>query len=90
MVAELQVKNRSAIAAVPNDPALSVQGLDVRFGAQSVLSNVQMDLKDGCYACLLGESGSGKSTLLAAIAGLIKPRAGSIRLRGQNVFSIHK
>lgn len=87
MVAELQVKNRSAIAAVPNEPALSVQGLNVRFGAQTVLSNVRMDLEDGRYACLLGESGSGKSTLLAAIAGLIKPQAGSIRLRGQNVFT---
>ena len=57
MVAELQVKNRPTIAAVPNEPALSVQGLNVRFGAQTVLSNVQMDLEDGRYACLLGESG---------------------------------
>ncbi len=87
MAAELQVQPLTQIRSVPKAPALSVQGLDVRFGTQAVLKQVNLDLEDGRYACLLGESGSGKSTLLAAIAGLIKPQAGSIRLHGQAVFS---
>ncbi len=49
------------------------------------LENVNIDIKDGEFVCLLGPSGCGKSTLLNIIAGLIKPDSGEIILNGKAV-----
>ena len=50
-----------------------------------ILSGLNLSLKEGEIACLLGKSGCGKSTLLKAIAGLITPKSGSIELHGKLV-----
>jgi len=39
----------------------------------------------GGITCVVGPNGAGKSTLLATISGLLRPRLGSIRLRGENL-----
>ena len=43
-----------------------------------VLDDVNLELKDNEIVGLLGRSGSGKSTLLRAIAGLLRPTAGTV------------
>ncbi|MEC3952585.1 nitrate/sulfonate/bicarbonate ABC transporter ATP-binding protein [Nocardia sp. CDC153] len=47
----------------------------------AVLSDVRMELREGEIVALLGKSGSGKSTLMRIIAGLVRPSAGTARLR---------
>ena len=48
------------------------------------------DLSAGArsFILILGRSGSGKSTLLAMLAGLIRPTAGTVRIRGQEISSL--
>ncbi|MCE0767620.1 ATP-binding cassette domain-containing protein [Pseudonocardia kujensis] len=61
---------------------LSVRDLSVRFGAASVLRNVDLEVEPGDVIGLVGPNGSGKSTTLRAICGLIVPSAGSIEVDG--------
>lgn len=47
-----------------------------------VLSDLNLEIKQGAYEALMGPSGSGKSTLLNLVAGLDLPTAGSVRVAG--------
>src|SRR2546427_4276529 len=60
--------------------ALTVEGIDCYYGEAQVLHGVSLRLKPAQMLCLLGRNGAGKTTTLKAIMGLVRPRAGSIRL----------
>jgi lipoprotein-releasing system ATP-binding protein len=57
-------------------------------GPLSVLSNVDLSLKPGDAAAIMGPSGSGKSTLLYILGALEPPTAGTVALDGNNPFSL--
>jgi len=48
-----------------------------------VLQDINLDIKDGEFTCLLGPSGCGKSTLLNLIAGLDSPTSGALKIDGE-------
>ncbi len=50
-----------------------------------VLENINLEVGDGEFVCLLGPSGCGKSTLLSAMAGFLKPSTGEISIDGEIV-----
>jgi branched-chain amino acid transport system ATP-binding protein len=62
---------------------LSASHLSVWYGATEVLRDVSFDVPNGKVVALLGGNGSGKTTILNTLTGLIKPRAGSISLAGE-------
>lgn len=62
------------------EPVLSVRGLEVRYGATCALRGVDLEASRGEIHAVVGENGAGKSTLLRAIAGFIRPDAGSIEV----------
>jgi ABC-type nitrate/sulfonate/bicarbonate transport system ATPase subunit len=51
----------------------------------SVLEDVNLNVSEGEFLCLLGPSGCGKSTLLSTIAGFLTPTSGQIRIDGEVV-----
>lgn len=57
---------------------LRVEGLSVRYGAATVLDNVDIEVSDGQVVAVLGPSGCGKTTLLRAIAGLEPAAKGAV------------
>jgi branched-chain amino acid transport system ATP-binding protein len=67
------------------DCMLSVNGLEVRYGAALALSDVSLDLVEGSVLAILGANGAGKSTLARACSGLVPSAAGTIKLAGQDV-----
>ncbi len=59
-------------------PLLSCKGLSKAFGAQTLFSNITMNLHSGDRAGLIGPNGSGKSTLLKIFCGLAECDSGDI------------
>ena len=64
---------------------LEVRGLDVLYGNVQALWQVSFDVAEGEIVTVIGANGAGKSTTLKTLAGLIKPRAGTILLAGRDV-----
>jgi NitT/TauT family transport system ATP-binding protein len=50
-----------------------------------VLEDINLEVGDGEFLCLLGPSGCGKSTLLSAIAGFLSPTSGEVKIDGEIV-----
>ncbi|REM25956.1 ATP-binding cassette domain-containing protein, partial [Mycobacterium tuberculosis] len=57
-------------------------------GTLDILQDIDFTLGARETAAIVGASGSGKSTLLSIIAGLDTPTRGTVRLAGQDIFSI--
>ena len=67
---------------------LSVSNLWTGYGGTIVNRNVSLTLDEGEIVTILGPNGAGKSTLLRAIAGLVKPRGGTVAFDGQDVTDL--
>ncbi len=63
-------------------PPLEVRGLTVAYLDAPVLQDVNWSVAPGRLVGIVGPNGAGKSTLLKAALGLVRPRAGTIRLFG--------
>jgi ABC-type branched-subunit amino acid transport system ATPase component len=72
-------------AAAAPAPVLEVEKLTAGYGAAPVIDGVSVVARRGAITAIVGPNGAGKSTLLKAIAGLIRPSAGSVRVRGVDV-----
>ena len=66
--------------------ALSIRGVGVAFATRSgpyrALQEIDLEVEDGEFVCLIGHSGCGKSTLLNLVAGLLRPTEGAIDCAG--------
>ena len=67
---------------------LEIRDLEVGYGDVRVLSGVTLSVQPGEIVALLGPNGAGKTTLLKAIAGLLRPRAGAIRWKGEDLSRV--
>jgi heme exporter protein A len=59
-------------------PSLRVEGLSLARGGRVLFENLSFAVLSGGYAELRGANGAGKTSLLRALAGFLKPRAGTI------------
>lgn len=69
---------------------LDCKGLDVRFRKKRVLVDLDLHLADGATTVLLGGNGAGKSTLLRVLLGVLRPRAGTVRIFGKDPLRAHR
>ena len=67
---------------------LELRDLRHDYAGRTVLEVPAWDVPAGEAALVLGPSGSGKSTLLAAIAGLLLPTAGRVRIAGEEITAL--
>lgn len=73
---------RRAGSLAPDD-AVTLSGVSKRFGARTVLDNVELGIARGSFVAIVGRSGCGKSTLLRLVAGLEQPSSGALVTRGE-------
>lgn len=65
--------------------AVSLRGLEKRFGAVTAVAGIDLDIRDGEFFSMLGPSGSGKTTVLRMIAGFEAPTSGRVLLGDRDV-----
>ena len=73
------------MTAGPVTPRLTVRGVVAGWDGPPVVNGVDLEATGGEIVAVLGENGSGKSTLLAVVAGLLRPRRGTVHLDGARV-----
>lgn len=68
-----------------DDIILSVKGISKSFGGLKALAGVGFDINRGEVYGIIGPNGSGKTTLINCITGFIKPNAGKVLFKGQDI-----
>ncbi|MCT9000072.1 ABC transporter ATP-binding protein [Chelativorans intermedius] len=71
-----------------DDIILQAEGVTVRFGTNTVLENLSLDVYRGEILGFVGASGTGKSVLLRTILGLVPKASGTIRMFGRNLAEL--
>jgi branched-chain amino acid transport system ATP-binding protein len=64
---------------------LEADGLELAYGEVSACRDIGFHVEENEIVTLIGANGAGKSTTLRAVAGVLFPRAGTIRFRGQDI-----
>lgn len=67
------------------DVVIEITDLVKRFGDQTVLDGVNMEVHQGEIVVVMGGSGCGKSTLLRHMVGSLQPNAGTVQILGQDL-----
>ena len=69
-------------------PFLSVQNIDASYGDMQALWDVSLEIHEGEIVALIGPNGAGKTTLMRTIAGLHKPKGGSVQLASTSLHAL--
>jgi len=67
---------------------LEVRGIDVFYGNVQALWGVSFDVTEGQIVTVIGANGAGKSTTLKTLAGLMKPKTGTVLFGGRDVAGL--
>jgi len=67
---------------------LSLERIDVYYGAIHALRDISLTVDSGEVVTLLGANGAGKSTTLRAITGLLTPKNGRVKFEGEDVTGL--
>jgi phospholipid/cholesterol/gamma-HCH transport system ATP-binding protein len=71
-----------------SEPVIQTKELIKRFGTQTVLKGVNLDVMKGETMVVMGGSGCGKSTILRMMIGSLMPTSGSVELFGQDLATL--
>jgi branched-chain amino acid transport system ATP-binding protein len=70
------------------DPLLVCRGLTKAFGGMVAVHDVGFEVPRGSIVGLIGPNGAGKTTVLNLISGVVRPDAGTVRLRGREITGL--
>lgn len=64
---------------------LEISNLAVNYGVIAALHGISFSIRQGDIVTLIGANGAGKTTTLRTISGLLRPKSGAIRYRGEDI-----
>ena len=67
---------------------LEVKDIVTAYGKIEALKGVSLSVSEAKITCLLGPNGAGKTTLMMTVAGILRPRAGSITFKGHEIAGL--
>jgi branched-chain amino acid transport system ATP-binding protein len=76
------------VSPVPQAPLLQIDDLHVAYGHVHAVRGVSLSVPEGRIVTLIGPNGAGKTSILSALAGLVRPRSGTVRLDGNDVTGL--
>ena len=68
-----------------SEPLLAMEEVVAGYGGGDVLRGVTFGVPEGAITCVVGPNGAGKSTVMRVISGLLRPRLGTVTLRGEKL-----
>ena len=71
--------NSAADMSRKSSTILATDGLTKRFGGQTAVDDVSLEVTTGGITGVIGPNGAGKSTLLGLVAGALRPDSGTVR-----------
>ncbi|EAR51098.1 multiple sugar-binding transport ATP-binding [Oceanicola granulosus HTCC2516] len=69
--------------------SVTFEKITKRFGSFTACENLDLEIRDGEFVCLLGPSGCGKTTTLRMMAGLETPTSGRVLIGDRDVTAVH-
>jgi spermidine/putrescine ABC transporter ATP-binding subunit len=72
----------------PGPAGIELRAVVKRYGMQTALRGLDLEIRDGEFFCLLGPSGCGKTTTLNLIGGFVAPSEGEIWIRGRRIDTL--
>jgi len=84
----LGARGPSETKCTPHDlgePLITVRDLTLARGRTQVLHGIDLDIRRGEFVAIVGPNGAGKTSLLQAIAGVVRPPLGTVRIGGRDV-----
>lgn len=67
---------------------LKVTGIETYYGKIQALKGVSLEVEQGKVVTILGANGAGKTTTMKTIAGLLKPKTGTVEFLGENITGL--
>ena len=67
---------------------LEVRGIETYYGNIPALREISIDVPAGGVVAILGANGAGKTTLLKTIAGVLRPRSGTVSFLGEQITGL--
>jgi ABC-type branched-subunit amino acid transport system ATPase component len=69
-------------------PLLAAEGIHAGYGKLEILHDVSLEVRPGEIVSIIGPNGAGKSTAFKSIVGLLRPRAGAVRFKDQDITGL--
>lgn len=69
---------------------IELRNLEIRYGTETALRGIDLDIPRDTSCAIIGPSGCGKTSLLYAMAGLVTPTSGSVRIAGEELGTVRR
>ena len=77
-----------SVAIATGESMLAADAVTLAYGDRAIVVDADLTVTRGERIALVGPNGAGKSTLLRAMTGVLAPRSGGVRLRGESIASL--
>jgi len=77
--------HEGSLGAIDRTALVSARGLGLQRNGRDLLDGIDLDIRKREIVTLIGPNGAGKTSILSALAGLLRPRHGTVRLAGRDV-----